>query len=122
MVLAKRERKRGEIKQQAFSLRSMEFRRLEFVEPRTKVHRCGEGYAWVPKRKDFTKDSKEEIWRKSKFSSLEGVLETSYYSTTLQEVGILHTLVLVPIFRLKMVERVKGLFGQKDAQNLTFFA
>ena len=45
---------------------------------------------------------------------------------TLQEVGILPTLVLVPIFGLifglKMVEYVKGLFGQKKAQNPTFFA
>ena len=46
--------------------------------------------------------------------------------TTLQEVEIFPTLVLVPtfglIFGLKMVEGVKGLFGQKNAQNLTFFA
>ena len=45
---------------------------------------------------------------------------------TLQEVRILPTLVLVPtfglIFRLKMVECVKGLFGHKNAQNPTFFA
>ena len=43
--------------------------------------------------KDFTKDLKEEIWGKSKFSSLRGFLKTSYHSTTLQEVGVLPTLV-----------------------------
>ena len=74
------------------------------------------------KMKDFTENPKEEIWGKSKFSGLGGVLETSYRSTTLQEVGILPTLVLVPIFGLKMVEHVKGLFGQKNSQNSTFFA
>ena len=72
--------------------------------------------------KDFTENPKEEIWGKSKFSGLGGVLETSYHSTMLQEVGILPTLVLVPIFGLKMVEHVKGLFEQKKAQNPTFFA
>ena len=44
---------------------------------------------------------------------------------TLQEVEILPTLVLVPIFGLifglKMVEGFKGLFGQKNDQNPTFF-
>ena len=40
----------------------------------------------------FIEDQKE-IWGKSKFSGLEGVLETSYHSTMLQEVEILPTLV-----------------------------
>ena len=43
-----------------------------------KVHLLDEGYAWVPKRKDVDEDPKEEIWGKLKFSSLGGVLETSY--------------------------------------------
>ena len=32
-----------------------------------KVHLLDEGYAWVPKRKDFDEDPIEEIWGKSKF-------------------------------------------------------
>ena len=60
---------------------------------RIKVHLLNEDYAHVPKMRDFTKDLKEKIWGKSKFSSLRGVLETSYHSTTLQEVGVLPTLV-----------------------------
>ena len=38
------------------------FRRSEFVGLRTKVHRLDEGYAWVPKRRNFTKDPDEGIW------------------------------------------------------------
>ena len=33
----------------SLSLRSTEFRWLEFVGPRTKVHLLDEGYVWVPK-------------------------------------------------------------------------
>ena len=58
-----------------------------------KFHRLDKGYAWVPKMRDFTKDSKEDIWGKSKFSGLGGVLKTSFDSTTLQEIGVLPTLV-----------------------------
>ena len=47
----------------------------------------------VPKRRDFIEDPKKEIWGKSMFSGLGGVLETSYHSTMLQEVGVLPTLV-----------------------------
>ena len=43
-----------------------------------KVHLLNEGYAWVPKRKDFDEDPKEEIQGKSKFSGLGRVLGTSY--------------------------------------------
>ena len=42
------------------------------------------------------------------------------HATTLQEVEIFPTLILVPIFGLKMVERVKGLFGQKKCPKLDF--
>ena len=65
----------------------MEFRRLEYIEPRIKVHILNKGYAHVPKRRDFTEDQKEEIWEKSKFSGIGGILKTSYHSTTLHEVG-----------------------------------
>ena len=55
-----------------------------------------------------------------------GLRRLPTHSSTLQEVGILHTLVLVSIvllvFRVRMVECVKGLFGQKNAQNSTIFA
>ena len=78
---------------QYFFRPSSEFRRSEFVGPRTKVHRLDEGYACVPKRRDFTEDLNKEIWGKSKFTGLGGVLETSYHSTTLQKVGIFPTLV-----------------------------
>ena len=57
----------------------MGFRLSEFVEPSVKVHLLEEGYSWVPKRKDFDEDPKEEIKGKSKFSSLGGVLGTSYW-------------------------------------------
>ena len=32
-----------------------------FIEPRVKVHLLDEGYVWVPKRRDFTEDPKEEV-------------------------------------------------------------
>ena len=60
----------GEESFQAFFRRSTEFRQLEFVEPRTKVHRLDEGYTFLPKTRDFAENPKEEIWGKSKFSSL----------------------------------------------------
>ena len=58
-----RQREKGEERaSKCFSLRSSEFRRSEFVEPRVKVHLLDMGYAWVQKKKrDFTKDPKEEI-------------------------------------------------------------
>ena len=71
----------------------MEFRRSEFVKPRVKVHRLDEGYACVPKNEEFRRRSKGGDLKKSKFPGLGGVLETSYHSTTLQEVGVLPTLV-----------------------------
>ena len=58
-----------------------------------KVHRLYEGYAWVQKKEGFHRRSKGGDFEKSKFSRLEGVLETSFGSTTLKEVGILSTFV-----------------------------
>ena len=46
---------------------STEFRRSEFVETRVKVHLLDEGYAYVPKMRDFTEDPREEIWRNQNF-------------------------------------------------------
>ena len=40
---------------------STEFRRSEFIESKVKVHLLNKGYAWVPKRRDFTEDSRNEI-------------------------------------------------------------
>ena len=69
------------IKNQNFSLRSIEFRRsefrrLEFFGPRTKVHLLDEGYMWVPKTQDLAYDSREEFG-KSKVSGLGSVHRTS---------------------------------------------
>ena len=53
-----------------------------------------------------------------------GLRRLPTHATMLQDVGILPTMVLVPtfglIFGLKIVEWFKGLFRQKNAQNLTF--
>ena len=51
---------------QGFLLRSSEICQSEFVEPRVKVHLFVEGYAYVPKSRDFIENPKEEIWGKSK--------------------------------------------------------
>ena len=61
-----------------------------------KVHLLDEYYAWVQKMKDFTEDLREDISGNQNFSGLGGVLETSFSSTILQEVGILPTLVYFP--------------------------
>ena len=87
------EREKGEEESfQNFSLRSTEFRRSEFVEPRTKVHLLDEGYTWILKTLDFTNDSSEELG-KSKVSVLEVSTRLPRVSSTLQEVRILPTLV-----------------------------
>ena len=59
-----------------FSLLSKEFHQSEFIELRMKVHLLNEGYAWVPKTRDFAWDPREESG-KSKFSSVGNVHETS---------------------------------------------
>ena len=46
---------------------STKFRWLEFVESRVKVHLLDEGYACVPKRRDFTEDPNDEIWINQSF-------------------------------------------------------
>ena len=45
------------------------------------------------KKEGFHQRSKGGDLERSKFSGLRGVLETSYHYTTLQEVGVLPTLV-----------------------------
>ena len=49
------------------------------------------------KREGFHRRSKGRGFGKSNFSGLEGVLETSFGSSTLQKVGILPTLVYFPL-------------------------
>ena len=70
------------------------------------------------KKEGFHRRSKGGDFWKSKFSGLGGVLETSFDSSTLKEVGILPTLVyLVMFYALKGCLAVfffcpKGLFGK----------
>ena len=59
-----------------FSLRSTEIGWSEFVGPRTKVYLLDKGYAWVPKTRDFAKDSSEKFG-KSKVLGLGSIHETS---------------------------------------------
>ena len=56
---ARREERKRRAK--GFFPRSSDFHRLEFVEPRVKVHLLGEGYVYVPKKRDFSKDQREEF-------------------------------------------------------------
>ena len=68
--------KKRKIKNSNFSLQYTEFRQSEFVGPKTKVHLLDKGYTWVPKTRDFAKDSNEEFG-KSKVSGLGSVYGTS---------------------------------------------
>ena len=70
-VRVKEERKR---RAKGFFPRSTEIRRSKFIESKTKVHRIDEGYMWVPKMRDFSKDPNEEF-SKSNVSSLRNVHE-----------------------------------------------
>ena len=91
----------------------MELRWSDFVGPRTKVHRIDEGYAWVPKTRDFAEDPRKEIQK----IEVVGLRWLPTCSSTLQEVGILPTLVLVPIFLLifglKEWKKLRGYLGKK---------
>ena len=49
----------------------MEFYRSKFVELRVKVHLLNEGYAYMPKRRDFIEDPNEEISRNQIFRARE---------------------------------------------------
>ena len=73
-----REREREERKRRAKSFfpRFTEFRRSKFVGSRTKVHYIDEGYAWVPKTRDFVEDPNDEFG-KSKVSGLGSVHKAS---------------------------------------------
>ena len=55
---------------QVFFLQSFEFRRLEFVEPRIKIHLLDETYAYIPKNKEFHQRFKGGDLGKSKVLGL----------------------------------------------------
>ena len=56
------------------------FRQSEFVEPRVKVHLLDEGYAYIPKKRDFTEDPKEEILGNQGFWAREASYSCYYAS------------------------------------------
>ena len=58
----------------SFSLQSSEFCWSEFVKPRVKVHLLDKGHAYIPKKRDFTKDPKDEVSGNQAFQAR----ETSY--------------------------------------------
>ena len=64
-----------------------------FLDPRSSVSQNSLG----TKKEGFHQISKGGNFGKSIFSGLGGVLETSFGSTTLQEVGTLPTLVYFPL-------------------------
>ena len=110
------ERKEGRKKRiQGFLLRSSEIRRSKFVGQIVKVYLLVEGYAYVPKSRDFTKTPKEEIWGKSNAWAWEVFLRLPTHSSTLQELRILPTLVYFHPNGLILEEILcrgpKGLFG-----------
>ena len=72
--------------------------------------------------KDFDEDPKEEIKGKSKFLGLGGVLGTSYWLDYVSRGRDSSYFGFSSHFWVKIVERVKGLFGQKNAQNSMFSA
>ena len=89
-------------------------------EQRTKVHLIVDDYTCLLEKKDFAKDLREEFggnrgfrFRKCPRDFLQQLLHSSYSSFSSH---------FWADFWVKMVERVKGMFGQKNAQNPTFFA
>ena len=100
----------------------MEFRRSDFVELRLKVHHLDEGYAWVPKMRGFAEDPNEESSGNRRFQAREAshLFNNSLRGRDSSYLGLFS--IFWMIFGLKMLERVKGLFGRKYAQNPTFFA
>ena len=101
------EKEKGE-KIQTFSRRSKAFGRSEFVEPRVKVHPLDEGHVYIPKRRDFIEDQKEEISGNQGFQAREA--SYSFYYTSRGRV-----LVILVYFYLKGAYLnsfgLKGLFG-----------
>ena len=71
----------------------MEFRRSEFVKPRVKVHLLDKGYACVPKKGGISPKIQRSDFGEIKVFEFRSILETSYHSTTLQDIRIPPTLV-----------------------------
>ena len=57
-----KERKRERGKSVSFFLKSLVFRWLGLIGPRSKVRLRNECYTWVSKLRSFTKDPTKEIW------------------------------------------------------------
>ena len=53
---------------------------MEFVEPKVKVHLLNMSYAYIPKRRDFTEDQKEEVSGNQGFRSKEASYQCYYAS------------------------------------------
>ena len=70
---------------------------IGFRRAKSKSSSTRQGLHVGTKKEGFHRRSKGGDFGKSKFSRLGGVLETSFGSTTLQEVGILPTLVYFPL-------------------------
>ena len=66
---------------QTFFRQSIEFYRSEFVDPRVKVHLLDEGYAYIPKRRDFIENPKEEILGNQGFQAREASHPCYYYAS-----------------------------------------
>ena len=89
----------------------MEFRRSDVVTLRVKVHLLNKGYMWVPKMWDFAKNPNEEVSGNQRFWVWEAS-HPCYYDIRGRDStysGFNSHFWL--IFGLKMVERVKELFG-----------
>ena len=60
---------------------------MEFVETRTKVHHLDEGYACVPKMRDFTEAPKEEVWGHQSFRVKEVFLRSPTFLLRFKRYG-----------------------------------
>ena len=106
----------------SFSLRSTKLRWSNFFEQRSKVHCINKGYEWVPRTRGFAENPKEG--NSGNRSCRVEKLPT--HSSTLKEVGILSTLVLVSIllliFGLKGWNVLRVYLGKKMPKTPTIFA
>ena len=100
-LLVKNVRERERKKKKKYKLLSSIYGVLSIgiCRAKSESYLLDEGYAWVPKMRDFTEDPKEEISGNQIFSGLGGVLKTSFGFIMLQEIRIL------PIFGLYFILR-----------------
>ena len=78
--MGERERRREREREPSFFPRSSELRWSDFIELRTKVHHIDEGYAYIPEKRDFTEDPKEEISGNQRFRAREASNSCFYAS------------------------------------------